>query len=158
MQERDKAPFLRFFLIFDSLLTLVIESDLEDLARAARLLEPPKLASVSKEADLNVAIFMRLRSLSACEILMDCARTSLIKSGWLLSAIDRVEDVVLCWGIVFLLHALACGYELGRVAKKLSLSTRYVPPERSSRNSSSSDELIRSSARDDCLESDYRRL
>lgn len=52
------------------------------------------------------------------------------------------------------LHALACGNELGRTEKELRNAN--VPPERSSRNSSSSDEFIRSSARDDCLESDCK--
>lgn len=36
MQERDKMPCLRFFLIFESLLTLVIESDRDERRRPVR--------------------------------------------------------------------------------------------------------------------------
>lgn len=69
-----------------------------------------------------------------------------------MSSTDK-EEVLSCIK-VFLLHALACGNELGRVANELLLSSWYVPPERSSKNSSSSDEFMRSSAREDCRESD----
>lgn len=54
-----------------------------------------------------------------------------------------------CLTKVLCLHALACGKELGRTAKEWCLVSVYVPPDRSSRNSSSSDELMRSSASED---------
>lgn len=148
MQERDRKSFLRFFLIFESSLTFVNESDRRNRLRnfLLRKLQKLSLDGPSNDADLKAFVSNRFKSLSVCDVFIDCARTSLIKSGWLLS---NDKEAVLCLIKVSFWHARACGNELGRTAKELLLKTEYVPPERSSRNSSSSDELMRSSASDD---------
>lgn len=142
MQERDKRSFLRFRFIFDSSLTLVNDSDLDE--RLLRNFLRWRLEKLSLGVSTRMVI--RFRSLSVCEVRIDCARTSFIRSGWLLAS---DSDDVLCFELVSGLHARACGKELGRRAKVLDLREEYIPPERSSRNSSSSDELMRSSANDD---------
>lgn len=150
MQERDKRSFLRFFLIFDSSLTFLRESDFVGLLNfLQRKLE--KL-SESSDTDWNGDFCNRWISFSVREVFIECAKTSFIKSGWLL-AIDKEE--VLWLSRESCLHALVSGNDLGRTAKDLSLMLKYVPPDRSSKNSSSSDELIRSSAKDDWRESDF---
>lgn len=155
MQERDRRSFLRFFFIFDSSLTFVNDSDFVGRVLWLFLQRKPEkltLDGASNDADLKEDIFSRWMSLSVCDVFSDCAKTSLIKSGWLFS---KDKDEVLCLIKVSCLHALAWGNEFGRIAKELCLLIWYVPPERSSRNSSSSDELIRSSASEDCRESDW---
>lgn len=141
MQERDKSSFLDFFLTFEASLILTKDSDLDDLLL--------KKFSLLKLEDDDVECSKRSMSLSVWELLNDFSKTSRIKSGWLFSN-DKVE--VLCFLKVFSLHALACGKEFGRTAKELWFG--YVPPERSSKNSSSSDELILSSANEDWRDSD----
>lgn len=151
MQERARVSFFFFFLIFESSLTLVDDSDFLNLPFKYLMLRKPQKPSLDKtsnEADLNDV--NSFKSVSVFEVFN--AKTSLIKSGWLFS-IDR-EDV-LCSTKVSLLHALVCGNEFGRTG--LLCTELYVPPERSSRNSSSSEPEIRSSAREDCRESDWRR-
>lgn len=145
MQERDKMSFLRFFLIFEASLIFTNDSDLNDL-----LLKKFFLRKLEHDDD---ECSERSRSFSVWEVLNDFSKTSRIKSGWLFSN-DKVE--VLCFLKVFSLHALACGKEFGRTAKDLWLL--YVPPERSSKNSSSSDELILSSANEDWRDSDWDNI
>lgn len=157
MQERDEMSFFLVFLTFDDSLTFENDSDFTWLRSfLSRELERFSI-DASNDEDWNGAdIASRFKSFSVCDVFNDCAKTSLIKSGWLFSIVsDEVLCLIKCF--VFNLHALACGNELGRTAKKLRFLTWYVPPERSSKNSSSSDELIRSSASDDCLESDCWR-
>lgn len=152
MHERDRKSFLRFFLIFDSSLTFVNESDFMNLLFRSFLLR--KLRKLSFDGPSNDEISNRFKSLSVCEVFS--ARTSLIKSGWLFS---NGKEEVLCLIKVFVLHALTCGNELGRTAKEWCLKMFvYVPPERSSRNSSSSEEFMRSSARDDWRERDWEKF
>jgi hypothetical protein len=153
MHERAKVSFFLFFFTFESSLTLVNDSDFLNLLFKYFMLrkpQKPSLVEASNEADLNDD--NSSKSVSVFEVFN--ARTSLIKSGWLFS-IDK-EDV-LCSINVSFLHALASGNEFGRTAKGLLGAELYVPPERSSRNSSSSEPEIRSSAREDCRESDWGR-
>lgn len=155
MQERDKRSFLRFFFIFDSSLTFVNDSDFVGLILRFVLLwklEKPSQDGPSNDADWKGDILRRWKSFSVCDVFSDCAKTSLIKSGWLFS---KDKDEVLCLIKVSCLHARAWGNEFGRTVKERCLLIWYVPPERSSRNSSSSEELIRSSASEDCRESDW---
>lgn len=154
MQERDKKSFLRFFFIFDSILTFVKDSDFEGLLLRdflLRKLEKLSFEFTSSEVDWYGDLSNLWMSFSVFEIFNEFAKTSLIKSGWLFAS-DR-EDV-LCSLKVSCLHALVCGNELGRTPNDLILLLRYVPPDRSSRNSSSSEELMRSSANEDWRESD----
>jgi hypothetical protein len=157
MQERARDFFFRFFLILESSLTFVNDSDFLNLPGKKFLLRKPQKLSfgdISKDADLKAGVISSfLKSLSVFEVFI--AKTSLIKSGWLFS-IDR-EDVLCSIKLIFL-HALACGNELGRMAKECLCIKLYIPPERSSRNSSSSEPDIRSSARDDCRERDCKEL
>lgn len=148
MQERDKRSFRLFRFIFDSSLTFANDSDL--VVRLLRNFLRWRLEKLSME---GAWMAIRFRSLSVCEVRIDCAKTSLMRSGWLLAS---DTDVLLCFKQVSCLHARACGYELGRTANVLNLWTEYIPPERSSRNSSSSEELMRSSASDDWRESDWK--
>lgn len=150
MQDRDKRFFCRFFFIFDSSPTLANDSDFVDLLLRNFLLRKLQKLSVD-EALSNCSRSNFCKSFSVCEGFSDFRKTSLIKSGWLFSS-DREE--VQCLTKVLCLHALACGKELGRTAKEWCLVSVYVPPDRSSRNSSSSDELMRSSASEDWRESD----
>lgn len=158
MQERDRRFFFRFLVIFDSSLTFAKVSDFIDLLLRSFLLRRLQKLSVdgaSNDFDWNGEISNRCKSFSVCEVFNDCAKTSLIKSGWLLS---NEREEVLCFIKVLFLHALTCGNELGRTAKDFRKASEYVPPERSSRNSSSSEELIRSSANEDCRESDCENV
>lgn len=150
MQDRDKRFFCRFFFIFDSSPTLANDSDFVDLLLRNFLLRKLQKLSVD-EALSNCSRSNFCKSFSVCEGFSDFRKTSLIKSGWLFSS-DREE--VHCLTKVLCLHAVACGKELGRTAKEWCLVSVYVPPERSSKNSSSSDELMRSSASEDWRESD----
>lgn len=154
MHERAKVSFFRFFLIFKSSWTFENDSDFMNLPVGSFLLLKPQklsLGDTSNEADLNADVISTwFKSFSVREVLS--AKTSLIRSGWLLS-IDK--DDVLCSIKVIFLHAFACGNELGRTAKGCFCIKLYVPPERSSKNSSSSEPEIRSSAREDCLDRDW---
>lgn len=141
MQERDKMSFLDFFLIFALSLIFTNDSDLDDL-----LLKKFFLRKLEDDVD---ECSNRSISLSVWEVLNDFSKTPRIKSGWLFPN-DKLE--VLCFFKVFSLHALACGNEFGRTAKEFWCE--YVPPERSSKNSSSSDELILSSANEDWRDRD----
>lgn len=116
MHERANISFFLFFLIFESSLTRVKDSDFINLPLKNFLLRKPQKLSfgdTSNDADLKVdEISNCFKSFSVREVLR--AKTSRIKSGWLL-AIDKEE--VLCVFKVSFLHALACGNELGRTAK-----------------------------------------
>lgn len=116
--------------------------------------------SLSNDFDLNVAISKRSKSFSVREGFNDCARrTSFSKSGWLFSS--DIEDV-LCrmkrgarvvddCDVSLLLHAFD---EVEGQKQELGREEFEHVPARSSKNSSSSDELILSSARDDCRDSE----
>lgn len=82
MHERDNMFFLRFFLILDSSLIFVNDSDFMNRPLRTLLLRKLELDGPSNDADLNVVAFSnRFKSISVCEALMDRAKTSLIKSG-----------------------------------------------------------------------------
>lgn len=154
MHERDKRSFLRFFFIFEASFTLESDSDFDWFRSFFRKFEELSSEATLKDADWKEDFSNCFKSFSVWEGFSDLARTSLIRSGWLLST-DKEEG--LCLLRVFNLHARAWGKEFGRMVKESCLDCSYVPPLRSSKNSSSSDELIRSSAREDCLESDWKR-
>jgi hypothetical protein len=80
MQERDKKSFLRFLFIFDSSLTFWNDSDfVERLLRNFLRWRLEKLSFEGASSDVDMA--SRFRSPSVCEVRIDCAKTSLIRSG-----------------------------------------------------------------------------
>lgn len=154
MHERDKRSFGRFFLIFEASFTLASDSDFDCFRSFLRKFAELSSGNTSRDVDWKDDFSNRFKSVSVWDGFNDFARTSLIRSGWLFS-MDREEGM--CLLRVFDLHARAWGKEFGRTAKESCLDFSYVPPLLSSKNSSSSDEFILSSARDDCLESDWRK-